>query len=352
MEILRGYAAGIFMAAGLSLTAFDAQAVRFDNIDVMVTAATETVSPGKAGTYSFYIANNTNGTINVVRFRAYLDAGEFAETNPISSGAAATCTRVDLRTIDCSITGGVVSYGYSTFDFAFTSPTSGTAVKLDWDVRFGNGEATNYISTTSTPGLLPTYISLIQNSTTEAKAYIPPTGDNLYTGTAIPGPGDLFTVGVLVNPAKNKVVTAAILESLSCAQPTLKCAKLDVLKLETQPDGTLKPSRAEYTPDVTTTDLDERLVIILRFAAEISSQSLSQLHVYYTPDAIAGETPIRQLLSACPKREPNFVPATDEPPCVASKIAFTKRTAPDPSLIGVVQVELWAAKNGFVDAGW
>jgi hypothetical protein len=355
LEKAGSWAAGVLIAVGCGLVATDAQAVRFDNIDVTVSPSTANVSYGAPGSYTFYIANYTNGAINSIRFRAYLSAGEFAETNPISAGASATCTRVSPQTIDCSIAGGIVSYGFSTFDFAFTSPaasTSAASVRLDWDVRFGQGEASNYISTTGTPGAAPTYISLIQNSDVEARAYIPPAGFNVYTGTAIPSAGDPFTVGLIVDPAANKVVTAGILEN-ACSQPTRKCAQLEVLRKEVLTDGSLVYYKAVYTGDATTTDLDKRLVIVLRFAASEAGGSLSQLHVFYTPDPTLDDpipTPI--LLSACPKRAPNYVPQVGEPPCVASKVEFTKRTAPDPSLIGVVQVELWASKNGYVDSGW
>ena len=352
LEKFGGWAAGLLIAVGCGVASTDAQAVRYDNIEVKVTPSTPNLSPGKPGTYTFYVANYTNGTINNIRFRAYLSAGaSFAENNPIGAGTPAACTRVTLQEIDCSISGGIVSSGFSTFDFAFTAPASGSTVSLSWNVRFGQGEATNYI--VSTPGVNPADISLIADTTTEVKAYVPPSGDNVYTGTAIPSGTDPFTVGIIVDPAANKVVTAGIVEK-QCSQPTRKCAQLEVLRKETLSDGSLVFYRAEYTGDAATTDLDKRLVIVLRFGAlAVAGQSLSQLNIFYTPDPTEDNpspTPIQLL--ACPKREPNFVPTVGDPPCVASKLEFTKKTAPDPSLIGVVQAELWAAKNGYVDAGW
>lgn len=358
MKWVRAYAAGFLIAVGFGSVALDAQAVRYDNIDVQVTPSTDSISPGKGGSYTFYLANSTNGTINSIRFRAYLDAGEFATTNPINAGAQAACTRVTPQSIDCTITGGVESFGYSTFDFAFTAPAVGTAVVLNWDVRFGQGAATNFIATGSTPGANPTVVSLISNSSTEAKAYIPPAGDNLYTGNAIPSGADPFTVGVVVDPAANKVVTAAITEGgdntvlvpVTCLQPTFKCAKLDVFKKETLPNGDLDFIRAQYTANANTTDLDQRLVIVLRLAAsEVAGKNIKQAVLFYKSDDAGA---FAQQVADCPRRDPNYVPPVGEPPCIASRIEYTKRTAPDASLIGVWEFTLYASKNGFIDVAF
>lgn len=345
---LRAYVAGFLMTAGLSLTAFDAQAIRYDNIDVVVKPTPATLSYGAPGSYQFYIANLTNGSINTIRFRATLSAGEFALTNPIGSGASATCTRVDPQNLDCSITGGVVSYGYSTFDFAFTAPPSGGPVSLSWNVRFGQGESTTYI--TGGGGSNPSDIALITNSSTEAEAYIPPTGFNLYTGTAVPSPGDSFTVNMLINPASNRVITGAITESpTSTACTQQKCVQLGVLKKITDTtNGDQTFAHAVYTEDESTTDLSTKLITILRVdASELKGKRIRQATLFYTNDL--GN---RSQIGACASLDPSYAPGPTEPPCLARAVEYTKRTAPTPELIGDWEFELWSSRNGFVDVGY
>ncbi|HVG05902.1 MAG TPA: hypothetical protein VM937_13270 [Burkholderiaceae bacterium] len=345
------YGAGLFIAAGFGLAPFEAQAVRSDNIEVKVTSSTSSLSLGKPGAFTFYIANQTNGTINSVRFRATLSAGEFAESNPINSGAPASCTRVDPQNIDCSVGGGIANFGYTTFDFAFTAPASGTQVILNWNVRFGQGHSENFIRTGSTPGAEPTTVSLIADSTTKAEAYIPAAGgpSDLFTGTAIPGTDDPFTVKMVVDPTANKVITGRIDESVTCLQPTHKCVKLNVLRKETQSNGELLFFPAAFTGNPTTTDLDEKLVFVLRLAAsEVAGKSINHVSLFYIADG--STVPIE--IPACPKRKPAYVPAVEDPPCLARKIEYTKRTAPVQGLIGGWEFEFWAAKNGFIDVAF
>jgi hypothetical protein len=343
-------AAGLFIATALGGTALDAHAVRYDNIEVTVTPGTTSLSYGKSGLYTFYIANKTNGNINSIRFRARLTAGEFALSNPINLGAVATCTRPEPTVLDCAINGGLTPSQFSTFDFQFTAPSSGSSVALTWNVRFGQGDSEKFIQSTTGN---PQDISLITNSTTEANAYIPPGGDNVSTGNNfVPTTSDLFTVYVYANPVANRIVTASISEQATpCLFGTLvsSCAKLSVRKkVGTNDEGEPLTELAVYNSDETLTDLAGRLEIKLRVASgPVAGKKINFASIWYTED---DSTTANQLL-ACPKRDPLYIPGPDDAPCIASRIEYTKRTAPSPDLIGVWEFTLYAAKNGFIDLG-
>lgn len=343
------WTAGVLIAVAGGLASSDAQAVRYDNIEVTVTPTPTEVSYGAPGSYNFYIQNGTNGTINNVRFRATLSAGEFALANPIGSGAAASCVRVDPQNLDCALTGSLGSFAFSSFDFAFTAPASGIAVSLSWNVRFGQGTATNFISNANSPVANPPDVALISDNTTRASAYIPPDGFNLFTGTALPSVGDQFTVGVLINPANTDIVITGAINESAAPCSLRRCAQLNVVKKAPgQPD-----QLAIYADDAST-DLSSKLVIILRVdASELKGKNIRQTTLFYTPDPdpltphiIPGAVPV----GPCGSLDPSFVPGTV--PCIAKKIEYTKRNAPSPELIGDWEFELWASRNGFVDLGW
>jgi hypothetical protein len=254
--------------------------------------------------------------------------------------------------LDCSITENLGGYATSDFDFFFQAPSTATSVEVEWDVRFGQGDATNFISTgaSATDDFVPTPVPLIGNSTSEARSYVPQTGAPLSTGSNfVPTNDDPFAVYVYADPAINKFVTAAIKEAVpeggrTCYfAGTFTCAQLDVL-------NAVSGERAIYAANG---DLESRLEIKLRVAAFLTKgKNISQATVWYTPDVPVGvPLPAPTQLDACPKRPADYAPQPDEPPCLAKRIEYTKRTAPDSTLIGVWEFTLYASKNGFIDLG-
>ena len=302
------------------------------------------------GAYLITIINGTPSDLNNYRFRATLKTtgAEFADANPVQKEAA-TCVRsADRLSIDCSVGyGGLVSSGKSvSFNVNIKTPTlaQASAVVLDWNVRPGDGDASNYIFSTETVAL-DTNASPDGNDAKVASS-VPYAGYFLYTGiNNIPnGNSDRHTSAAKIDPVDNILVFATITESVDsgevCAGLAAKFCTHFSVDTKAADGGTKK---AEFIPgDPSNSTLAQKLVLTLRFDKDaVKGLNINAITLRYVSDE-PGASP--KIVDACPSKSSNYVPDTANSPCISSRTALSGKFGKD--LQGDWEFVIFALKNG------
>lgn len=312
-----------------------------------VTLSRPTAVPSALTYYAAYevkIINNSTNVLNNVRLVAHsVVVGALDEPLPNLSAPfvpdtllSPNCVTVsapagapaNARGIACSLgqlRGGGGAASTSAFTVIFEAPAAGATVKLVWTAYFGEGG-------TDTPGASHvdfrsgtalTTLGTPQNES--VKSFVRSGGGALFTGAdGVARPGDTWTTRVVIpSSAKAEVVENTVLTPLA---PNLYDLSSSTLTIPGQ--------------------FPDKLKIYLRRDAStiLKGAKIDNAIIYYDRLA-AGPIAYPYAVLPCSDTSLGSLPKPGIP-CINSRTAYTKRTAPTPEWEGDWQFEIWALDNG------
>lgn len=216
-----------FMLAAACGFATSALAGELDGTVVPVIPSVSLSVGGSQPAASFNVTltnTSTSSALNTVRLvgtTAVTGGDASAKAVYRSSTAPCTVTNADQTSIDCNI-GGLPLGGSATFTITFTSPTSGTKIRFDWQAVFDNGTPpgnSNGDADFAEIGLDPIDTAKVVSDIPSNVAV------TFFTGTGVATPTDPW-VSILRAPSTAQAVTATVEEGASvstCSTGPLDC---------------------------------------------------------------------------------------------------------------------------------
>lgn len=333
---LRARSLGGWLALVACAMAMPAWAGRLAKVEVTVTPAPAQVTFSQAGlasraAYQVSILNRGLNPIKDVSFKATSLVQGASASAPYfeATGQACAKTAAPGLAIQCAV--GVVAAGTTkSFVVVFDAPASGSSIKLSWLANFTEvPDGYNNASTlTALSGAALTTLSAPDPNA--VRSYVPSSGGTLFTGlTGIPTTSDKWTTTVTVPSA----AIAQVVEDTdpnSCSPDYKVCVRSTLTIPGTFAHLTIKLRRDAST---------------LNPCADIRNAVLR-----YEPGAfdangvfVAGGPPVD--IPKCAAL-PGGMPNASHPRCVDSRIAYTKKNAPNASLVGDWEFVLKALENG------
>lgn len=302
-------------------------------VPASVTYSLPTATPPLASraAYQVKIKNESRHVLNHVRFVAATTVEGAVATAAFveASGLACETTNAEQTSINCPV-GQLGSGASASFVLVFDAPAAGTGIKLGWTAYYGEGQRDRQHASHGDTQYGQVVTALTAPDPSAVRSYVPSSGATLYTGsTGVPTKSDPWTTSVTVPKA-------AVAEVVEDADPN-SCS----------PDYTVCVRSTLTIPG----SFDHLTITLRRDASTLRScANIANAVLRYEPGAynaagvfVPSGSPVDIVkCDLLPGRMPN----ASYPRCVDSRIAFTKKNAPNPQLVGDWQFVLKALENG------